>query len=44
MPYSDTGGIVIDYDERLLRIYDMMRDADQRNDEQMFEDLNELAN
>ncbi len=41
--YSDTGGIFINYEEELLRIYDMMRDAEQRNDEEMFEALEELA-
>jgi hypothetical protein len=43
MPYSYNGGIVIDYGKRLLRVYDIMRDAEQRNDEQMFEALDELA-
>ncbi len=43
MPYSDTGGIFIDHEERLLQIYDMMRDTEQMNDEQMFEALEELA-
>ena len=43
MPYSDTGGSVIDYDERLLQIYDMMRDTEQKNNEQMFKAFDELV-